>query len=189
MITLLSLSLIPNQHCSYYWLSFSSKLSLFFDLRASLWSESQSCDQCHMNLWQRKKSICVCTVHIIVFSASLWTTFAHLQSCKCAIFIALYSVCECHMCVSDVLHPPACSCADMCPNEREREREREMVTWKRSHGLTMCCCLRPGELVLHNNPLTVCVCVCQCYIALIRTASCLQDWSLCCLLDRKDWET
>lgn len=52
----------------------------------------------------------------------------------------------------------ACSNADVPQSERQKERQR--VTWMRSHGLTMCCCcLRPGELAPHNNPLTVCVCV------------------------------
>lgn len=80
---------------------------------------------------------------------------------KCATFTALHNTCTTTWnmsCVSDVQHDPACSCT-VVPPETERARD----TWIRSRGLTMCCCSRPGELVSHNTPLTVCVIVWLCW--------------------------
>ena len=63
------------------------------------------------------------------------------------------------------LHPHACSDADV----PQRQQQIQKLTWKRSHGLTMCCCWRPAELASESrDPLIPCmlcfVTVCVLYV-------------------------
>lgn len=118
-------------------------------------SASWSCHQYHHMSVFAQQRVDVCLQFRSKFNVSVLCAFAYvllLQDCVC-VCVFIWHVCVRFFFLASRLQ--RCRCA----SERKTQRETQYkgVTWKESHGLTMCHCWRPGELASNNNPLTVCV--------------------------------
>lgn len=97
------------------------------------------------------------------------------------------------MCVSDVVHPPACSNADMPQSERQRVRDRERETEGHMDEVTWAHHVLLPEAWWTNFTQQSSHCVCQYVIVLLiiqhnKCASVCLVWSFCYLSDNKGWE-